>query len=263
MKIEELFLKPVDRPIDGVIKADDTRNLQAELEEYVFTRDVVKGLGALTDRYLTDISANGVWISGFFGSGKSHLLKMLSLLLGETTLPSGLRPIDILLPKVEDEILRADLAKCAAIPSRSILFNIAQKFDGIGGDNLWRSREALREGGRVVVYGFQSKLRGGRIDSGAPNGRHPIRESAILGSYILRNCFLAGRKSMVPYSIQWLMRLKPAWFHQDLLTLFDLLQQKKINPLIAERLPLCQARHAHELLGNGGVIGKLVLIANE
>src|SRR6185295_12203572 len=78
-------------------------------------------------------------------------------------------------------------------------------FDGIGGDNFWRSREALREGGRVVVYGFQSKLRGGRIDTGAPNGRHPIRESAILGSYILRNCFLAGRKSMVPYSIQWLM----------------------------------------------------------
>src|SRR5215472_14344455 len=60
-------------------------------------------------------------------------------------------------------------------------------FDGIGGDNLWRSREALREGGCVVVYGFQAKLRGGRMVSGAPNGRHPIRESATLGSYILRN----------------------------------------------------------------------------
>ena len=136
-------------------------------------------------------------------------------------------------------------------------------FDGIGGDNLWRSREALREGGRVVVYGFQSKLHGGRVASGAPNARRPIRESAILGWYVLRNCFLPGRKSMVPYSIQWLMRLKPAWFHQDLLMLFDLLQQEKINPLIAERLPLCQARHAHELLGNGGVTGKLVLIVNE
>jgi NADPH:quinone reductase-like Zn-dependent oxidoreductase len=54
-------------------------------------------------------------------------------------------------------------------------------FDGIGGDNLWRSREALRESGRVVVYGFQAKLHGGRIASGASNGRHPIRESAILG----------------------------------------------------------------------------------
>lgn len=96
-------------------------------------------------------------------------------------------------------------------------------FDGIGGDNLWRSREALHEGGRVVVYGFQAKLHGGRMASGAPSRRHPIRESAILGWCILRNWFLPGRKSMVPYSIQWLMRLKPAWFRHDLITLFDLL----------------------------------------
>jgi NADPH:quinone reductase-like Zn-dependent oxidoreductase len=135
-------------------------------------------------------------------------------------------------------------------------------FDGIGGANLWRSREALHEGGRVVVYGFQSKLHGGRVSSGAPSGRHPIRESAILGWYILRNCVRPGRKSMVPYSIQWSMRLKPSWFRNDLLTLFDLLQQKKIKPLIAQRLPLCQARHAHELLGSGGVIGKIVLLPN-
>jgi len=59
-------------------------------------------------------------------------------------------------------------------------------FDGIGGDNLWRSRDALREGGRVVTYGFQSKMRGGRMSSGS-GGRHPIRESAELGWYILRN----------------------------------------------------------------------------
>ena len=135
-------------------------------------------------------------------------------------------------------------------------------FDGIGGDNLWRSRQALREGGRVVVYGFQAKLHGGRMASRASSGRHPFRESAILGQYILRNWFLPGRKRMVPYSIQWLMRLKPAWFRHDLLTLFDLLQQKKIKPLIAIRLPLCEARHAHELLGGGGVIGKIVLIPN-
>ena len=135
-------------------------------------------------------------------------------------------------------------------------------FDGIGGENLWRSREALREGGCVVVYGFQAKLHRGRMASAAPSGRHSIRESAILGWYILRNWLLPGRKSMVPYSIQWLMRLKPAWFRHDLLTLFDLLQQKKIRPLIAQRLPLCEARQAHELLGGGGVIGKIVLIPN-
>ena len=68
--IKELFFKPVDRPIDGVIKADDERHLQVELDEYVITREVSKGLGAFIDAYLHNPTANGVWISGFFGSGK-------------------------------------------------------------------------------------------------------------------------------------------------------------------------------------------------
>ena len=135
MKIHELFLKPVERPIDGVIKADDARNIQIELEEYVVTRDVARGLGTFTDRYLTDLTSNGVWISGFFGSGKSHLLKILSLILDGRSLPNGLRPSEIVLPKIEDEIVKANLRKATNIPSRSILFNIDQKFDGIGGDH--------------------------------------------------------------------------------------------------------------------------------
>jgi len=134
-------------------------------------------------------------------------------------------------------------------------------FDGIGGDNLWLSRDALREGGRVVTYGFQSKLRGGRMASGS-KGRHPIRESAELGWFVVRNWFKPGRKSMVPYSIQWLMRFKPAWFRHDLLTLLDLLEHGKIKPLIAQQLPLDEARRAHEMLGEGGVLGKIVLLPN-
>jgi hypothetical protein len=134
--IRELFAKPVDRPIDGVIKADDERHLQVELDEYVVTREVSKGLGAFTDAYLNNPTANGVWISGFFGSGKSHLLKMLSLMLDseKSAGEQGCRPAEILLPKVGDEILRADLKKATAIPARSILFNIDQKFDTKGGD---------------------------------------------------------------------------------------------------------------------------------
>jgi NADPH2:quinone reductase len=132
-------------------------------------------------------------------------------------------------------------------------------FDGIGGDNLWRSREALREGGRVVTYGFQAKMRGGRMISGTP-GRHPIRESAELARQIVRNWFKPGRRAMIPYSIQWLMRIKPAWFHRDLSTLLDLLQKGRIKPLIARRLPLSEARRAHEMLGEGGVLGKIVLL---
>ena len=135
MQIHELFLKPVDRPIDGVIKADDARNLQTELEEYVVTRDVALGLDTFSDRYLHELTANGVWISGFFGSGKSHLLKILSLILDGHPLANGVRPADIILPKIEDEIVKANLLKATAIASRSILFNIDQKFDGIGGDH--------------------------------------------------------------------------------------------------------------------------------
>jgi NADPH2:quinone reductase len=133
-------------------------------------------------------------------------------------------------------------------------------FDGIGGSNLWRSRETLRTGGTIVVYGFTSKLRGGRLASGRSGNRHRFREAAILGSYIVRNWFLPGRKRMVPYSIQTLKRLKPALFREDLITLLDLLQQRKIKPLIAQRFPLVEARQAHELLGQGGVTGKIVLV---
>jgi len=135
-------------------------------------------------------------------------------------------------------------------------------FDGIGGTNLWRSRKALRPGGTVVVYGFTAKLREGRLALRRSSGRHRFREAIILGSYIVRNWFLPGRKRMVPYSIQTLKRLKPAWFRQDLLALLDLLQQRKIKPLIAQRFPLAEARRAHDLLGMGGVIGKIVLLCN-
>lgn len=134
-------------------------------------------------------------------------------------------------------------------------------FDGIGGAHIWRSRKALRPGGTVVAYGLTASLRGGRLASGRSGRRHRFRGIAIFGVYIAGGWLLPGRKRVVPYSIQWLKRLKPAWFRQDLTALFDLLQQHKIKPLIARRIPLAEARHAHEMLGAGGVIGKIVLVS--
>ena len=133
-------------------------------------------------------------------------------------------------------------------------------FDGIGGTHIWRSRKALRPGGTVVAYGLTSSLRAGRLASGRSGRRHRYRWILIFGLYIAGGWLLPGRKRVVPYSIQWLKRLRPALFRQDLMALFDLLQQQKIKPLIAERLPLVEARHAQELLGKGGVIGKIVLV---
>jgi NADPH2:quinone reductase len=67
---------------------------------------------------------------------------------------------------------------------------------------------------------------------------------------------------VVPYSIQWLKRLKPAWFREDLSALLNLLEQRTIKPLIAQQFPLAEARHAQEMLGDGGVTGKIVLVRN-
>src|SRR5499433_737974 len=135
-------------------------------------------------------------------------------------------------------------------------------FDGIGGRHIWRSRKALRPGGRVVAYGLTASLRGGRLASGRSGRRHRFRAIAIFGLYIAGGWLFPGRKRVVPYSIQWLKRVRPAVFRQDLIALFDLLQQQKIKPLIAQRFPLGEARHAHELLGKGGVTGKIALVLN-
>jgi NADPH:quinone reductase-like Zn-dependent oxidoreductase len=135
-------------------------------------------------------------------------------------------------------------------------------FDSIGGTHIWRSRKALRPGGKVVAYGLTGSLRGGRLASGRSGGRHRYRAVAIFGLYIAGSWLLPGRKRVVPYSIQTLKRLKPELFRQDLIALFDLLQQQKIKPLIAQRFPLAEARQAHELLGKGGVTGKIVLVLN-
>jgi NADPH:quinone reductase-like Zn-dependent oxidoreductase len=136
-------------------------------------------------------------------------------------------------------------------------------FDGIGGTHIWRSRKALRSPGRVVAYGLTGELRGGRLNSGRSGGRHRFRAIGIFGMYIAAGWLMPGRKRVVPYSIQWLKRLRPALFKQDLGALLDLLQQRKIKPLIAQRFPLSEARQAHELLGKGGVAGKIVLVCKE
>lgn len=134
-------------------------------------------------------------------------------------------------------------------------------FDPIGGAHLWKSRKALRRGGRVVGYGLSTSLRGKGLTASQPGRRQRFRGTAVFGLTIAGGWILPGRKRVVPYSIQTLMRLKPALFRQDLVTLLDLLRQQKVRPIVARRFPLAEARQAHELLEKGGVVGKIVLVA--
>jgi NADPH:quinone reductase-like Zn-dependent oxidoreductase len=143
---------------------------------------------------------------------------------------------------------------------RRISDGVDAVFDPIGGPHLWHSRKALRPGGRVVGYGLSTSLRGEGLTSKRPGRRQRFRGTAVFALYIAGGWLLPGRKRIVPYSIQWFKRLKPAWFRDDLITLLDLLQQRKLQPVIAQRFPLSEARRAQELLGKGGVIGKIVLV---
>jgi NADPH2:quinone reductase len=135
-------------------------------------------------------------------------------------------------------------------------------FDPIGGNHLWESRKALRRGGKVVGYGLSTSLRAEGLTSNRPGRRQRYRGTAVFALYIAASWLLPGGKRVVPYSIQTLMRLKPAMFRDDLMALFDLLRQQKIKPIIAQRFPLAEARQAQEMLAKGGVIGKIVLVCD-
>jgi NADPH:quinone reductase-like Zn-dependent oxidoreductase len=132
-------------------------------------------------------------------------------------------------------------------------------FDGVGEAHVWRSFQALSPGGHVIAYGFTSSLQKGQLAGGL---RYRFRGFARPAWYALRAFISSGRRRILPYSIQNLKRWKPAWFREDLSVLLNLLRDEKIKPMIAERIPLSEARRAHELLGQGSVKGKLVLVCN-
>lgn len=133
-------------------------------------------------------------------------------------------------------------------------------FDPFGGEHLWRSRDVLRAGGRVVAYGNTTSLRSEGLGATRRGRRNPLHGIPGFGLYIAGGLVLPGRKRIVPYSIQWLKRVRPALFRHDLTTLFELLRKRELKPLVAFRMPLSEAKEAHELLSKGGVIGKIVLL---
>ncbi|MCI1881447.1 MAG: BREX system P-loop protein BrxC [Sporolactobacillus sp.] len=134
MQIREMFKKKIDREIEGVVKIggeDDARRRQ-ELGEYVVTKELVGHLSRFFSLYCSSIGQPteqiGVWISGFFGSGKSHFLKILSYLI-ENCPVAGRYPVDFFADKIEDPLVFANMKKAAAVPTDVMLFDIDAKSD--------------------------------------------------------------------------------------------------------------------------------------
>ncbi len=134
MNIGEMFEKPIDRDIKGVIKVGqrDKDNIYQELDEYVVTRELSKHFRDFFESYKRGINNRtdemGVWISGFFGSGKSHFLKILSYILDNKEV-KGRRAVDFFSEdkKIEDPLVIADMNLAANISADVILFNIDSK----------------------------------------------------------------------------------------------------------------------------------------
>jgi len=195
-------------------------------------------------RRTVEIGFDGYAVGGLsVGESRTEMLAALSAAVSEL----GATPIDYQRQDFVQEMLRLTDAGVDVV------------FDGMGGTHMWRSRKALRRGGRVVVYGLTGSLRGGRLASGRPGRRRRFHGMPLFALYIAAGWLLPGRRRFVPYSIQWLKRLRPALFRQDLTALLALLREHQIKPLIAQRFPLAEAQKAHEALGKGGVTGKIVL----
>lgn len=125
--IRDFFKKDINRNIETVIKADDRENIATEISEYVVTEEISKKITDFFSAYNNYAGANGVWISGYFGSGKSHLLKILSYVL-ENKEYDGYHSGELFAEKVEDDaMLKADIIKATKTPSESVLFNIDQQ----------------------------------------------------------------------------------------------------------------------------------------
>jgi NADPH:quinone reductase len=146
--------------------------------------------------------------------------------------------------------------------------------DGLGGAVSLRSYRALRPGGRLVLYGHYATLARGRKSRRAWIEWYATTAAVALCALLSpRRRVLAYRIQKLRDSRQWLpvagrrpARLvgggprNPEWFREDFAALLDLLRGDKIHPVVAERLPLIEARRAHEMLERSASAGKLVLV---
>ena len=135
MRIQDMFERDIDRDINGVVKVaqEDESAVEQELSEYVVTRELARHFADFFGAYESALDKPtdriGVWISGFFGSGKSHFLKMLSYLLTNQVV-DGRHAIDYFDGKFEDPMVDASARRCASVTTESILFNIDNKAVG-------------------------------------------------------------------------------------------------------------------------------------
>jgi hypothetical protein len=181
MKISEIFSRDPERNIKSVILAQDESTIETEVDEFVLTNDTARHLSEFLEEFIDgkDPQAIGAWFSGFFGSGKSHLLKIVSHLVGDVD-SSGIsreKVIEAFESKAQETsqgvFLKSQLTKLRAMRAKVVLFNISSQFKATAGDDtatalrvfyqVWNESLGLS---KVGVAKFETTLReSGNLDA--------------------------------------------------------------------------------------------------
>lgn len=144
IRIQDTLKYDIDRNINGVVKATDVQEntVITELREYVVTTEITKHMTRFFDRYadslVNDTENIGVWISGFFGSGKSHFLKMLGYII-ENKEFHGKKASDLFKEKIKDPILFKNLEMSSKKPTDIILFNV----DNTSNQSMYSKKDTI------------------------------------------------------------------------------------------------------------------------
>ena len=165
MKIQEMFKRDINRYINGVISVGEQSTIKQELDEYVVTRELQRHFADFFQSYERGLDSpernTGVWIQGYFGSGKSHFLKMLSYLL-ENKEVEGKRAVEYFDGKFDDPMTYASIVRASDACAETILFNIDDK-GGCYKEGETSETAVLRSIARVFYehlgfYGMDYKL---------------------------------------------------------------------------------------------------------
>jgi NADPH:quinone reductase-like Zn-dependent oxidoreductase len=201
-------------------------NAQVKAEERILVHGAAGGVGTALLQLGREA---GLEIYGTASQGKHALVSSL-----------GARPIDY---RREDFLERI----------RSLTGDgVDAVFDWLGGKIMRRSYQALRQGGRLVSYSFAGAIQ---------EGRGVVVSS--LAQLLLYKLLPDGKKAILFGGTPGLAVKENAWYRETLATLFNLLAEGKLEPVVGKRLPLAEAVRAHELMEQAAVSGKIVLICGE
>jgi DNA replication protein DnaC len=144
MKLNEIFSRDINREIRPavIVSAKDANTIEAEIKEYVFTPEIIEKLFTIIDTLINKKTQNnGIWINGYYGSGKSHFIKFVHYLINKETSADAFEALekgvndnyDTTKPNTNDKITISNLRllkkKITDVKCDNIMFNVGDVTD--------------------------------------------------------------------------------------------------------------------------------------